>query len=66
MGYATVKDFFTGGADEFRNDKMLIVGVSQDFTQSLIRHLIKSFTFTLLVARFVKQQVKNPTSWGEM
>lgn len=53
-----VKAFFTGGAQKLLHDKTYNLGKSQDITQRLVHHLIKSSTFTVLVAYCVKQQVE--------
>lgn len=55
---ATVKVFFNEGVDELHDNNMYKLAESQEFTQGLVRHFIKSLAFTAPVTRFVKQQSK--------
>lgn len=55
MEQATVKTFFTR-VDELLDDETYKLAQFQDFTQGLVRNLIKSSTFTKPVGHFVKQQ----------
>lgn len=56
MKQSSVKAFFNDGAVELLNDKMQNIAKSQNFSQGLVRQLIKSYTFKVLIQHFVKQQ----------
>lgn len=58
MEHAAVKDFFNGGTDELLDEQMYKAAEFKDFQQDLVRHLIKSTTFTVPVACFVRQNVE--------
>lgn len=50
--------FFAGGDNKFIDDKISKLAKSEDFTQSLVRHLIRSSAFTTPVTRFVKKHAE--------
>lgn len=53
MKQASVKAYFSGGAEELHDEKMYELAKSRDYTQGLVRPLIKSSTFLVPVASFV-------------
>lgn len=53
-----MKAIFIGGADRLLVQKTYKLFQSQDFTKGLVRHLIKSLTFTLPATHFVKKQAE--------
>lgn len=56
-----VNAFITRAANQLLDNTMYKLAVSQDFTRGPLCHLIKSSTFNVAVARFVKQQPENPS-----
>lgn len=59
----TVKAFFNGGAVELLQDKLYSLAEFQDSTQDIVRHLIKSLTFSMPVTHFVKQQAERAAAY---
>lgn len=53
---AAFKVFFTGSANELFDQKMYKLAKYQNIKQDLVRHLIKTSTFTVLTTPFVKQK----------
>lgn len=49
MTQTAVKAFFAGGADELLHDKIHKLAEYQDLTHGVLRNVIKSSTFTVLV-----------------
>lgn len=58
MEQGTLKFFSTENADELVTEKIRKRVESQDITKELVRHLIKSSTFTIQIVYFAEQQAK--------
>lgn len=56
--HAAVKAFFTGDAYYLEDQKKDKLSEDQDSKQDHVRHLIRSSTFTLPIALFVRQQAE--------
>lgn len=58
MKQAAVKTFFSEGPDEVFDDKMHKLAEPHNFTQELPGRLIRSFPFTVPVARIITQRAE--------